>query len=234
LPTVAGEAEFQTRACCAAGAESGLGITEPIVSGDFQRLARGPVLAAVPSQPDEATAIHESGHAAIAFGLGGTIRQVRIAHPGQAEYDGAFGDADRIAISYAGPAAEHASRRWEITVSEREERQFLDRAAACSLGSCDFCSMALFAARLASATETNPSDHFRTGQLLANALVRLPAVKRAITALAAALVEQPVLDGAAAEAILSQFLERGELAPMEFEDASENPSRTGGDHLSTN
>ncbi|WP_324134061.1 hypothetical protein [Bosea sp. (in: a-proteobacteria)] len=225
---MAGDPEFEIRACCAAGADRGVGITEPIVSGDFQHLARGPVLAAVPSQPDDATAHHEAGHAAIAFGLGGTIRQVRIAHPGQVEYDGALGDADRIAISYAGPSAEHAARRWEITLGQRDEEEFLDRAAACSLGSCDICVMALFASRLASTTETDPRQHFRAGQMRANALVRLPPIKRSITALAAALMERPIIDGPEAEAILSQFLERGELAAMEANDAFENPRRNGG------
>jgi hypothetical protein len=176
-------------------------------------------------------AYHEAGHAAVAFGLGGTIGQVRISHPGQAAYEGAFGDADRIAVAYAGPAAEHASRRWEITIGERDEQEFLDRAAACSLGSCDFCVMALFSSRLASAAGSNPREHFRAGQLRANALVRLPSVRRAIAALAAALIEQPIIDGPEAEAVISQFLERGELAVMEPLHVSEDPSRVGGDYL---
>lgn len=225
---MAGEAELQIRACCAAGAERGLGITEPVADGNFQHLASGPLIDATPAPPDEATAYHEAGHAAVALGMGATIRQVRIAHPGQVEYDGALGDADRIAVAYAGPAAEHASRRWEITLGQRDEQEFLDRAAACSLGSCDFCVMALFASRLALSTGTDPRNHFQAGQMRANALVRLPAVKRAIAALAAALMERPIMDGPEAEVVLSEFIERGALAAVESQDAPENPRCDGG------
>jgi hypothetical protein len=88
--------------------------------------------------------------------------------------------------------------------------------------------MALCATRLASSTGSHPREHFQAGQLRANAFVRLPTVKRAIAALAAALMELPIMGGPEAEAILSQFLERGELAAMEANDAFENPRRNGG------
>ena len=206
------------RKCCPGGSASFIEPRDVDASLAYRwRADPAPVLEEIKdeSPPRESTAWHEAGHAVFGHFFGMPIDVIRVCPPAMVRY--ARGNnltaPQRIAINYAGHIGEMARLRCWSTLRPEEEDEYLDRASEGSGGGCDECKMAadawLSAGR--SAGKEAAREAFRAGQMLALQLGQRRDVQQAIRALAGQLMERHTLTGAAAHAIIENYLEFGEL-----------------------
>lgn len=140
------------RACCAAGAGRGTGVTVPVDRADradsdagaWETETTAPVLVdsmPVPA-PDARTAWHESSHVVAALAVGATVTSVTVGIGAAATIAPHPSRYARIFTLLAGPLAEHLhSNRLIATPSDEELKFFLRNVRAIEMGCCDFCKI---------------------------------------------------------------------------------------------
>ena len=210
----------ELRACCRRG--GGAFLSTPDAPRDTDRSgAELPLVATLhePPAPQEDIAFHEAAHAVAYHAYSGTVDSVTIAN--QPHVCGASAPPnlpDRIVMLLAGPAAQAAYHGQRRTLYEHELADYVARVGDVVFGNCDNCRAVLVATVHAGKTCGDRGAIFREAERRANDFVRLPAVRSAIRALAAALMTQHTIAGADAHAIIEPFVKFGEL-----KNAEENP-----------
>jgi hypothetical protein len=203
----------ELRACCKRPAAAFFS-TPDAPRDRFRSGEEAPVIAVLdePPPPEEAVAHHEAAHGLVFHAYGVPIDRITIT--GQAHVDADTMQLplpERAMMFLAGPAATDAYRGWLTTLFAEELDAFFERVDEVVMGSCDECQAALIATVAGNCTGCDRASIFREAERRANEFVRLPTVRAAIRALAAALMQQHTLIGADAHSIINHYIEFGEL-----------------------
>lgn len=172
---------------------------------------------------DPETAWHEAGHAVIGVGFGMIPTEVRAGTFGYVQWEGAAPDADAdVVMSLAGDFAAGLLHRQEHRPYDAELAPWISMIREPAGGGCDRCLIlrTLVARHGIASPDVKVLGDYRRLEERALSLLRLPRIRAAVRAVAAALADTGRLSGAAVLEIVGRHVEPGEF--LEREIAHEN------------